>query len=54
MPYEMNDDASGGMSSCQGEVVLVTGYTSSGAIKGAIDNAELGNLSGLVAKSSLR
>jgi carbonic anhydrase len=30
--------------------VLVTGHTSCGAIKGAIDNAELGNLTGLLAK----
>ncbi len=32
------------------KVVLVMGHTACGAIKGAIDNAELGNLTGLVAK----
>ena len=32
------------------KVVLVMGHTSCGAIKGAIDNAELGNLTGLLAK----
>jgi carbonic anhydrase len=32
------------------KVVLVMGYTACGAIKGAIDNAELGNLTGLLAK----
>jgi carbonic anhydrase len=31
-------------------VVLVMGHTACGAIKGAIDNAELGNLTGLLAK----
>jgi len=30
--------------------VLVMGHTSCGAIKGAIDNVELGNLTGLLAK----
>jgi carbonic anhydrase len=32
------------------KVVLVMGHTACGAIKGAIDNAELGNLAGLLAK----
>ena len=32
------------------KLVLVMGHTSCGAIKGAIDNAELGNLTGLLAK----
>src|SRR3984893_13809788 len=32
------------------KVVLVMGHTAFGAIKGAIDNAELGNLTGLLAK----
>lgn len=32
------------------KVVLVMGHTTCGAIKGAIDNAELGNLTGLLAK----
>jgi carbonic anhydrase len=32
------------------KVVLVMGHTACGAIKGAIDNAELGNLRGLLAK----
>jgi len=35
------------------KVVLVMGHTSCGAIKGAIDNAELGNLTGLLAKIKL-
>jgi carbonic anhydrase len=32
------------------KVVLVMGHTACGAIKGAIDNAELGNLTGLLEK----
>ena len=32
------------------KVLLVMGHTACGAIKGAIDNAELGNLTGLLAK----
>ena len=32
------------------KVILVVGHTACGAIKGAIDNAELGNLTGLLAK----
>jgi carbonic anhydrase len=32
------------------KVVLVMGHTACGAMKGAIDNAELGNLTGLLAK----
>ena len=32
------------------KLVLVMGHTACGAIKGAIDNAELGNLTGLLAK----
>src|SRR6266550_5623613 len=49
-----NDDILGSMEfACKLEgakVVLVMGHTSCGAIKGAIDNAELGNLTGLLAK----
>ena len=49
-----NDDVLGGMEfSCKlmgAKVVLVMGHTSCGAIKGAIANAELGNLTGLLAK----
>jgi carbonic anhydrase len=36
------------------KVVLVMGHTGCGAIKGAIDNAELGNLTGLLAKINRR
>ena len=32
------------------KVVLVMGHAACGAVKGAIDNAELGNLTGLLAK----
>ena len=32
------------------KVALVIGHTACGAVKGAIDNAELGNLTGLLAK----
>ena len=49
-----SDDMLGGMEfSCKlmgAKVVLVMGHTSCGAIKGAIDNAELGNLTGLLSK----
>jgi len=49
-----NDDILGSMEfACQlagAKVVLVMGHTACGAIKGAIDNAELGNLTGLLAK----
>ena len=49
-----NDDILGSMEfACKlagAKVVLVMGHTSCGAIKGAIDNAELGNLTGLLAK----
>lgn len=49
-----NGDVLGGMEfACKlmgSKVVLVMGHTSCGAIKGAIDNAELGNLTGLLAK----
>ena len=49
-----NPDALGGMEfACKlmgAKVVLVMGHTACGAIKGAIDNAELGNLTGLLAK----
>ena len=49
-----NDDILGSMEfACKLEgakVILVMGHTSCGAIKGAIDNAELGNLTGLLAK----
>ena len=36
------------------KVVLVMGHTACGAIKGAIDNAKLGNLTGLLAKIKSR
>src|SRR5689334_18393789 len=49
-----NGDILGGMEfACKlsgAKVVLVMGHTACGAIKGAIDNAELGNLTGLLAK----
>ena len=49
-----NADILGGMEfACKlsgAKVVLVMGHTACGAIKGAIDNAELGNLTGLLAK----
>ncbi|MDB5812395.1 MAG: carbonic anhydrase [Betaproteobacteria bacterium] len=49
-----NSDVLGGMEfACQlsgAKVVLVMGHTSCGAIKGAVANAELGNLTGLLAK----
>lgn len=49
-----NGDILGGMEfACKlmgAKVVLVMGHTSCGAIKGAIDNAELGNLTGLLGK----
>jgi carbonic anhydrase len=49
-----NDDILGSMEfACKIEgakVVLVMGHTNCGAIKGAIDNAELGNLTALLAK----
>src|SRR5947208_10123459 len=49
-----NDDILGSMEfACKlsgAKVVLVMGHTACGAIKGAIDNAELGNLTGLLAK----
>ena len=49
-----NDDILGSMEfGCKvsgAKVVLVMGHTSCGAIKGAIDNVELGNLTGLLAK----
>jgi carbonic anhydrase len=49
-----NDDILGSIEySCKvigAKVVLVMGHTSCGAIKGAIDNVELGNLTGLLAK----
>ena len=49
-----NDDILGSMEfACKisgAKVVLVMGHTACGAIKGAIDNVELGNLSGLLAK----
>jgi len=32
------------------KVVLVLGHTACGAVKGACDNAELGNLTGMLAK----
>jgi carbonic anhydrase len=49
-----NDDILGSMEfSCKlagTKVVLVMGHSACGAIKGAIDNTELGNLTGLLAK----
>ena len=49
-----NDDILGSMEfACKvsgAKVVLVMGHTACGAIKGAIDNVQLGNLSGLLAK----
>jgi carbonic anhydrase len=49
-----NDDILGSMEfACKAagaKVVLVMGHTSCGAIKGAIDNVELGNLTALLAK----
>jgi len=49
-----NDDIVGSMEfACKlagAKVVLVMGHTACGAVKGAIDNAQLGNLTGLLAK----
>ncbi len=49
-----NDDILGSMEfACKlagAKVVLVMGHTACGAIKGAIDNAELGNLTGLLSR----
>jgi carbonic anhydrase len=49
-----NEDILGSMEfACKlagAKVVLVMGHSACGAIKGAIDNAELGNLTGLLAK----
>jgi len=49
-----NDDILGSMEfACKlagAKVVLVMGHTACGAIKGAIDNAQLGNLTGLLGK----
>jgi carbonic anhydrase len=49
-----NDDILGSLEfACKvtgAKVVLVMGHTACGAIKGAIDNVELGNLTGLLAK----
>lgn len=49
-----NDDILGSMEfACKlagAKVVVVMGHTACGAVKGAIDNAELGNLTGLLAK----
>jgi carbonic anhydrase len=49
-----NDDILGSMEfACKlsgAKVVLVMGHSACGAIKGAIDNAELGHLTGLLAK----
>ena len=50
----VNDDILGSMEfACKlagSKVVLVMGHTACGAIKGAIDKAQLGNLTGLLAK----
>jgi carbonic anhydrase len=49
-----NDDILGSMEfACKvagAKVILVMGHTACGAIKGAIDNVQLGNLTGLLAK----
>ena len=49
-----NDDILGSLEFACGlagaKIVVVMGHTACGAIKGAIDNAELGNLTGLLAK----
>jgi carbonic anhydrase len=49
-----NEDVLGSMEfACKvagAKVVLVMGHTSCGAVKGAIDNVQLGNLTGLLAK----
>ena len=49
-----NEDILGSMEfACKlagAKVVLVMGHTACGAIKGAIDNAQLGNLTGLLSK----
>ena len=49
-----NEDILGSMEfACKvagAKVVVVMGHTACGAIKGAIDNAQLGNLTGLLAK----
>ncbi|HZI82520.1 MAG TPA: carbonic anhydrase family protein [Casimicrobiaceae bacterium] len=49
-----NEDILGSMEfACKiagAKVILVMGHTACGAIKGAIDNAQLGNLTGLLAK----
>ena len=49
-----NDDILGSMEfACQvagAKVILVMGHTACGAIKGAIDRVQLGNLTGLLAK----
>jgi carbonic anhydrase len=49
-----NEDLAGSLefacAAAGAKVVLVMGHTSCGAIKGAIDNVQLGNLSGLLAK----
>jgi carbonic anhydrase len=50
----VNDDIAGSMEfACKlagAKVILVMGHTACGAIKGAIDGAQLGNLTGLLAK----
>ena len=50
----LNDDIAGSIEfACKlagAKVILVMGHTSCGAIKGAIDGAQLGNLTGLLAK----
>jgi carbonic anhydrase len=50
----VNDDLLGSMefacAAAGAKVVLVFGHTACGAVKGAIDNVELGNLTGLLAK----
>lgn len=50
----LNDDIAGSLEFATklagAKVILVMGHTSCGAIKGAIDGAQLGNLTGLLAK----
>ncbi len=50
----LNDDILGSMEfACKAagaKLIVVTGHTNCGAIKGAVDNVELGNLTGLLAK----
>jgi carbonic anhydrase len=49
-PLNIVDRTLGASRHCGHGKLLVMGHTSCGAIKGAIDNAQLGNLTGLLAK----